>query len=101
MKTLLLGFATLLVARMLLASDKPAADLIITNANVYTVDKSHPRAESVAVIGTHIVAVGTVSEIDAWRGPDTKVIDARGRLVLPGFNDAHVHFMTGGLQLDS
>ena len=101
MKTLLLGCAALLLTPMLLSADKPAADLIITNASVYTVDPAQPRAEAVAVIGSRIVAVGSVSEIDAWRGPDTKVIDARGRLVLPGFNDAHVHFMTGGLQLDS
>ena len=101
MKTLLLLAIGLVVATTALADTKPAADLIVTNANVYTVDQSHPHAEAVAVIGAHIVAVGRVSEIDAWRGPDTKVIDAHGRLVLPGFNDAHVHFMMGGLQLDS
>jgi predicted amidohydrolase YtcJ len=93
--------AILVIGCAAVAEDKPAADLIVTNAKLYTVDKSHPRAEAVAVIGTRIVAVGTAAEIDAWRGPGTKVIDARGRLVLPGFNDAHVHFISGGLQLDS
>lgn len=101
MKPLLIFAAFLVLFGSVAAETKPAADLIVTNANVYTVDPSRPRAEAVAVIGTHIVAVGTVSEIDAWRGPDTKVIDARGRLVLPGFNDSHVHFISGGLQLDS
>jgi predicted amidohydrolase YtcJ len=93
--------AILVLGCAAVAEDKPAADLIVTNAKLYTVDKAHPRAEAVAVIGTRIVAVGTAAEIDAWRGPGTKVIDAHGHLVLPGFNDAHVHFISGGLQLDS
>ena len=79
---------------------KPAATLIVTNAAIYTVDKQHPRAEAVAVIGDRIVAVGSRAEIDLWRGPQTKAIDAGGKLVLPGFNDAHVHFIDGGAQLD-
>ena len=82
------------------AQPKPTATLIITNAAVYTVDKQHPRAEAVAVIGDRIVAVGSRAEIDLWRDPETKVIDAGRKLVLPGFNDAHVHFIQGGAQLD-
>jgi predicted amidohydrolase YtcJ len=84
------------------ASDesKPSATLMITNAAVYTVDKQRPKAEAVAVIGDRIVAVGSKAEIDSWRGPQTKVIDAGGKLVLPGFNDAHLHFIQGGAQLD-
>jgi predicted amidohydrolase YtcJ len=79
---------------------KPSATLIITNAVVYTVDKQHPRAEAVAVIGDRIVAVSSRAEIDLWRSPQTKVIDAGSKLLLPGFNDAHVHFISGGAQLD-
>ena len=82
------------------AQPKPAATLIITNAAVYTVDKQHPTAEAVAVIDSRIVAVGSNAEIDSWRSPQTKAINARGKLVLPGFNDAHVHFLQGGAQLD-
>ena len=82
------------------AQPKPTATLIITNAAVYTVDKQHPTAEAVAIIGDRIVAVGSSAEIDVWHGPETKVIDARRKLVLPGFNDAHVHFIQGGAQLD-
>jgi len=82
------------------AQPKPTATLIITNAAVYTVDKQHPTAEAVAIIGDRIVAVGSSAEIDMWHGPETKVIDARRKLVLPGFNDAHVHFIQGGAQLD-
>ena len=82
------------------AQSKPAATLLITNAAIYTVDKQHPKAEAVAVIGDRIVAVGSSAEINLWRGLDTKVIDARGKLLLPGFNDAHLHFISGGAQLD-
>ncbi len=82
-------------------AEAPAADLIITNARVHTVDPARPEAEAVAVIGERIVAVGGKAEIEAWRGPRTKVVDAAGRRLLPGFDDAHVHFISGGTQLDS
>jgi predicted amidohydrolase YtcJ len=78
---------------------RPSATLIVTNAAVYTVDKQHPKAEAVAVIGDRIVAVGSRAEIALWRGPQTRLIDADGKLLLPGFNDAHVHFIQGGAQL--
>jgi predicted amidohydrolase YtcJ len=83
------------------AQSRPAADLIITNAKIWTVDKSMPSAEAVAVLGDRIVAVGSSADVDAWRGPHTHVNDAGGKLLLPGFNDAHVHFVSGGKQLDS
>jgi len=83
------------------AQSKPAADLIITNAKIWTVDKSLPMAQAVAVLGDRIVAVGSSADVDAWRGRNTYVIDADGKLLLPGFNDAHVHFVSGGTQLDS
>jgi predicted amidohydrolase YtcJ len=81
------------------AQARPAADLIVTHASIYTVDRRHPRAEAVAVIGERIVAVGSRGEIDSWRGAATRVIDAHGRLLLPGFNDSHVHFTDGGAGL--
>lgn len=80
---------------------KPAADLIITNARIWTVDSKMPTAQAVAVLGERIVAVGSNAEVDVWRGANTQAIDAGGKLVLPGFNDAHVHFVSGGRQLDS
>lgn len=83
------------------AQSRPAADLIITNAKIWTVDKSLPMAQAVAVLGDRIVAVGSSADVDAWRGHNTHVIDANGKLLLPGFNDAHVHFVSGGTQLDS
>lgn len=79
---------------------KPAADLIVTDAKVWTVDKEKPTAQAVAVLGERIVAVGSKDEVGQWRGLSTRVIDAGGKLVLPGFNDAHVHFVSGGFQLD-
>lgn len=80
---------------------KPKADLIITNARVWTVDPNQLRAEAVAILGERIVTVGSAGDIDRWRGDSTRVIDARGHLLLPGFNDAHVHFTSGGLSLDA
>ena len=88
---------------LLLAMTAPAhsitADLLITNAVVRTMDTNQPRAEAVAVIGNRIVAVGRNANLAEAAGPRTKIIDARGRLVVPGFNDAHVHFLSGGFQL--
>src|ERR1041384_5441082 len=81
---------------MAVAQAKPSADLIITNAKIWTVDKTRPHAEAMAVLGDRIVAVGSSGEVDAWHGPQTKVLDAQGKLLLPGFNDAHVHFVDGG-----
>ncbi|PYX58710.1 MAG: amidohydrolase [Acidobacteria bacterium] len=83
------------------AQSKPAADLIITHAKVWSVDQAHPSAQAVAVLGDRIVAVGSAADVDAWRGPHTHVLNAGGKLLLPGFNDAHVHFVMGGEQLES
>src|ERR1044071_7961875 len=83
------------------AQTAPAAHLIITNAKVWTVDKTRPTAEAVAVVGDRIIAVGSNAEIEAWRGPNTRAINAGGKLLLPGFNDAHVHFVSGGMQLEN
>jgi predicted amidohydrolase YtcJ len=85
----------------LFAQTKPAADLIIRNAKIWTVDRSRPEAEAVAILGDRIVALGSNQDVDAWRGPNTKTIDGAGKRLLPGFDDAHVHFMSGGAQLDN
>jgi len=78
-----------------------AADLIIINANVRTLTASQPAAEAIAILGARIIAVGSNHEIRMLAGPNTRVVDAQDQLVLPGFNDAHVHFMSGGFQLSS
>ena len=89
-----------LFAQSLLAQSQPSADLIVRNAKVWTVDKTNPTAQAVAVLGDRIVAVGTNADLEAWHGARTRVIDAGGQRLLPGFNDSHVHFVDGGLALD-
>jgi len=69
------------------------ADLVLTNAVVHTVDAKRPRAEAVAVRGRRIVAVGTSAEVQALAGPKTRVLDLRGRTVVPGFDDSHAHLL--------
>src|SRR5438552_16350729 len=69
------------------------ADVIVTHAHVYTVNAKQPWAEAIAIRDHRIVAVGSMSAVERWRGPHTQTIDAQGRLVLPGFYDSHIHFM--------
>ena len=71
----------------------PPANLVIKSAKIVTIDKDNPRAEAVAIKGEFIIAVTSNSKIDQYidKGA-TEVIDANGRLVIPGFNDAHCHF---------
>jgi predicted amidohydrolase YtcJ len=76
-----------------------APDLIILNASVHTMDAARPTVGAVALAGNRIVALGATPEVRALAGPRTRVLDAAGKLVLPGFNDAHVHFLTGGFSL--
>jgi predicted amidohydrolase YtcJ len=72
---------------------KEKADLVIINGKVLTIDKENPHCEAIAVKGGKIIAVGSSSEISAHIAKGkTEVVDAGGRLVIPGFNDAHVHF---------
>jgi predicted amidohydrolase YtcJ len=80
---------------------KLAIELIIVNARVHTMEAARPTAEAVAVSGDRIVAVGSNREIKRLAGSQTRIIDAGGRVILPGFNDSHVHFMSGGFQLSS
>jgi predicted amidohydrolase YtcJ len=75
------------------------ADTLLVNARVYTVNPQRPWAEAVAIRGDKVVAVGSATELNAYRGNSTKIIDAGGRLVLPGFVDCHIHFMDGSLGL--
>lgn len=77
------------------------ADLIVVNANIHTGSKPQPTARAMAVSGNKIVAVGADTQIRAMAGPKTRVIDAGGKTVVAGFNDAHVHFMETGYQLSS
>src|SRR4051812_33204467 len=73
------------------ASAQTAPDLIIHHAKVFTADPAHRFAEAVAVKGNRIVAVGTNADVTALAGGGTKTLKAAGRVVVPGFNDAHTH----------
>jgi predicted amidohydrolase YtcJ len=75
------------------------ADIIVIHGRVYTEDAKQPWAQAVAIRGAKIVAVGDDASIEKMRGMGTKVINAGGKLVLPGFTDCHVHFLDGSLSL--
>ena len=76
---------------------KGAADLVLTNGDIYTVDSQHPRAQAIAIQGEKIVAVGNNDDVHGWIGTRTRVIDLHGRFAMPGFNDAHVHLASAGM----
>jgi predicted amidohydrolase YtcJ len=86
----LLGGLLLLVATLALAAPQ-APDLLILNARVFTGVEGNPWAEAVAVTGERIARVGTTADLRGLAGATTRVVDAEGRLVIPGINDAHVH----------
>ncbi|MCP9230031.1 amidohydrolase [Mesorhizobium sp. LMG 17147] len=77
------------------------ADLIVTNARVLTMDEGNPTAEAVAIKDGNILAVGDRRTVEALKGPATKVIDAQGGSVVPGFIEAHMHLFGGAAELDN
>ncbi|HEX7021180.1 MAG TPA: amidohydrolase [Gemmatimonadaceae bacterium] len=98
-----LGFAAfgflLLPLAMTASGATCAPDVVLVNGRVHTVDPSRPEAEAVAICGERIAQVGTTTEIRALVTGRTRVIDLAGRRVVPGFNDAHVHFIDGAEEL--
>ena len=74
-------------------------DLIVVNGRVLTMDEDHPAAEAIAVRDGRIVAVGDGKAIAALKGPATRVIDAQGGSVVPGFIEAHMHLFSGAAEL--
>src|SRR5215207_148361 len=101
MKLSLIFAAALLAASVSVSGQNLAADLVIVNANVHTMNSAQKEARSIAVLGNRIIAVGSDADTKPLVGPKTRVIDAKGRLITPGFNDAHVHFLGTGIQLSS
>lgn len=77
------------------------ADLVITNANIRTMDTKRTIARSIATLNGKIIAIGSDADTKSLVGANTRVIDAGGKTIVPGFNDAHVHFMETGQQLSS
>lgn len=102
------SLALVLVIGFGLSSDRSAsaqsakaatADSIVTHGLIYTGNSKQPWAQAVAIQGEKVVAVGDETEILKLRGAGTKLIDAGGRLVLPGFVDCHIHFLEGSISL--
>lgn len=93
---LTIGCAALCLAN---ASAQPAADLAFLDGKIWTLDEKHPAAEALAVWQDRILAVGSTASIRRLIGPQTRTVALHGRRVLPGFQDCHVHLLSGGLQL--
>ncbi|MBB3974247.1 hypothetical protein GGR24_002928 [Hansschlegelia beijingensis] len=81
-------------------TDATNADLIMIKGLVTTLDRSAPTAEAFAIRDGRFLAVGRETEVMAHRGPDTKVVDLKGRRVLPGLIDNHLHIIRGGLNFN-
>ncbi|HXZ73275.1 MAG TPA: amidohydrolase, partial [Streptosporangiaceae bacterium] len=94
-----LGVALLLASATVSRAGDAPAGLVLHNARVWTAEADHPWAEAVAVRDVRIAAVGSRAAVDRLRGPRTVVLDLGGRLVLPGFVDAHIHLIEGALSL--
>jgi len=101
-RRLFLLFVLFTTTALLAVADAPAeeeqagVELVLTNGNIYTVDSALGRVEAIAITQGKIVAVGTAKEIEHWVRSNTKVIDLEDKFVMPGFNDAHVHFGSAG-----
>jgi predicted amidohydrolase YtcJ len=94
--------AVALAAASSLSAQRPApapADLIVTNATIYTVDDAHPRASALAVRDGRIQFVGSEREALALKGPSTQMVDAGGKTIVPGIVDAHAHLLELGFTL--
>ncbi|MFI5183786.1 MAG: amidohydrolase, partial [Vicinamibacteria bacterium] len=98
-RTLSVCAGLLTAAPFVLAAEAPA-DLLLTHGRIWTADDAQPWAEAVAVRGGRIVHVGGADGVAPLRGPKTVVIDLGGRLVTPGFNDAHIHLLEGATSLE-
>ena len=93
MKKLIITLSITIMILSVSCTNKEKADLVIINGKVLTIDEKNPTAQAIAIKGETIIAVGTTKEISAFIDQKTtKVINAGGKLVFPGFNDAHVHF---------
>ena len=85
-----------LVSLPAIGQDSPYPSLILLNGKIWTENPKQPQVEALAIARNRIVAAGGNEEIRKLAGPDSRIIDLRGRRVVPGFNDAHVHFYNGG-----
>ncbi len=102
MRSISSGWAPALGLALLWSLGLPAlgaqrdADVILTNASIYTAERTRPWADALAITGNRILSVGDRRQVMRTRGPDTQVINLNGAFVVPGFNDAHVHVDSTG-----
>jgi predicted amidohydrolase YtcJ len=76
-------------------SDRPAADWVLRGGRLPTVQETSPGASAIAIAEDRIIAVGRDSEVESWIGPQTEVVELRGRAIVPGFDDSHNHPLYG------
>ncbi|MFL5527211.1 MAG: amidohydrolase family protein, partial [Gemmatimonadaceae bacterium] len=98
--TLLAPVLLVLASTPAMTQAPAASSIAIINGRVWTGDPSRPWAEAVSIVGDRIVVVGSNSDIRSRKlAADSRVIDAHGGMVVPGFIDSHVHFLSGGMNL--
>jgi predicted amidohydrolase YtcJ len=97
----LLGSAAVILLSCFSLAHSPghSTDIVLVHAHIYTVNARQPWAEALAIRGGKILAIGTDQQIAHYRSASTKVMDVKGRLVLPGFTDCHAHFLDGSFTL--
>ena len=95
---MMLSIAALVLMQTAAAQPLAPADLILLGGKVWA-GKGLAEAAAIAIRGETIAAVGTDADVLRWKGPGTRVVDLGGRRVVPGFNDAHLHFASGGFGL--
>lgn len=78
------------------ATNSPAADIVIRNARVLTMNPAHPKATAIAIKGEYLSAVGGDADVRPHIGPNTRILDVHGKTVIPGLIDAHLHGIRGG-----
>lgn len=92
-KTSMLGALSVLGAASLLHAQPPAPDLVITNGKIITVDERFAITQAVAIRGDRIIAVGSNADMARLAGPTTRRIDLKGKTVIPGLIDNHMHLL--------
>lgn len=99
MLVILPWLAAIIFCGNLQAQERSAADMMVLHGKLYTIDPHQPWAQALAIRDGRIIAVGSDKEIQAYQGPSTQIIDAKNRVIFPGFADDHVHFMAASMRL--
>jgi hypothetical protein len=96
---LLLNLVSVSIPAKQVSQTDKGASLVFINGKIWTADEKQKRAAAVAISGNKILAVGDDKTVRRYIGKETKVIDLKGRFVMPGINDSHIHFLGGSLSL--